>query len=151
MVIGNVQIAPGAAYNWVCVTAPGAQTPIVMQAACLFQYPGQVTIAYPQDVNDAFSWVCIAPASGSFTDPTTGTTVTTLITANGAVTLITSLTGAAVTFDYNGTSGTVVQDPNGGYIAETGAGSTLPVLTFTGGGSTLPILAGDGAGSTLPI
>jgi hypothetical protein len=40
MVIGNVQIAPGAAYNWVCVTAPGAQTPIVMQAACLFQYPG---------------------------------------------------------------------------------------------------------------
>ena len=151
MLIGNVVLAPGAAFNWVCVTASGAQTPINMQAACVFQYPGQVTIAYPQDVNDGFSWVCIAPVSGSVTDPTTGTTVTTLITVNGAVTLITSPTGASVTFDYNGTIGTVVQDPNGGYIACDGSGSTLPILVFEGGGSTLPVLADGGAGSTLPI
>jgi hypothetical protein len=151
MLIGNIVLAPGAAFNWVCVTAAGAQTPIDMQAACVFQYPGQVTIAYPQDVNDGFSWVCIAPTTGSFTDPTTGTTVTTLITANGAVTLITSPTGASVTFDYNGSSGTVVQDPNGGYISCDGAGGTLPVLTFEGGGSTLPVLAENGSGGTLPI
>lgn len=151
MVIGNIVLAPGAAYNWVCVTTSGAQTPIVMQSACVFQYPGQVTIAYPQDVNDAFSWVCIAPTSGTFTDPITGTTVTTVITANGAVTLITSPTGASVTFDYNGLSGTVVQDPTGGYISCDGAGGTLPVLTFEGGGSTLPVLAENGSGGTLPV
>ena len=151
MLIGNIVIGPGAAYSWVCVTATGTQTPIDMQAACLYQYPGQVTIAYPQDVNNGFSWVCIAPTTGSFTDPTTNTTVTTVITANGAVTLITSPTSASVTFSYNGSVGTVVQDPSGGYIGCDGSGGTLPVLVFEGGGSTLPVLASDGSGGTLPV
>lgn len=95
--------------------------------------------------------MCIAPATGTFTDPATNTTVTTVITANGAVTLITSPTGASVTFDYNGLSGTVVQDPTGGYISCEGSGGTLPILVFEGAGSTLPVLATDGTGATLPI
>jgi hypothetical protein len=46
---------PGAAYTWCCVSATGAQSPIFMQRACFEQYPGQATIAYPQDTNNAYS------------------------------------------------------------------------------------------------
>jgi hypothetical protein len=95
--------------------------------------------------------VCIAPTSGTSTNPATGTTVTTLTTPNGAVTLITNPTGASVTFSYNGTVWTVVQGPNGGYIACGQSGGTLPVLVFDGGGSTLPVLAFEGSGGTFPM
>jgi hypothetical protein len=101
--------------------------------------PGQVTIAFPQDPDNAFSWVCIAPATGSFTDPTTNTTVTTVTANNGGATLIISPTSDYLTVDLSGNGATVVQGTNGGYIACCGgSGGTLPVLAYIGG-STLPI------------
>ncbi len=84
----------GGAYTWYCVAANGTQTPINMQDACIAQYPGQVTVAYPQDPNNSYSWVCIAPATGTYTDPTTGATVDSITTPTSDMTMIT-LPGSA--------------------------------------------------------
>jgi len=133
-------VAPSAAFKWFCVATSGAQTPIIMQSACIAQYPGQVTIAFPQDVNDAYSWVCIVPAAGHFTDPGSNTTVDTVTTPNSGATLIVSPTGSFVTFDQNGTGGSVdVNGDGSGFLSWCNGCGTLPVLTFEGGGSTLPV------------
>jgi hypothetical protein len=120
--------APGAAYTWSCLSASGAETPIVMQNACFAQYPAQVTIAYPQDVNNAYSWVCIAPSTGTFTNP--GATTYSLQATNGSVVLIVGSDGSVYlgVATSGGADGTVVIEPDGsGYIAEEGSGSTLPI------------------------
>ncbi len=120
-------VAPGAAFNWFCITTTGGQTPIVMQAACAAQYPGIVTIAYPQDVNDAYTWVCISPTTGHTTNGTS--TVYTYPDPTGAIVVITSPDGSAsLNYDSTTTNGTIQIDSGGnGYIADGGMGSTLPI------------------------
>jgi hypothetical protein len=126
------QEVTGGAYTWDCVSGSGAQTPINMQAACNWQYRGQVTVAYPQDPNNSWSWVCLAPASGSYTDSATGVTVLSLTTATGDATLIISPGSNYLAVDDNGNSATVVQDSDGGgYMAYDG-GSCGGVLAFVG-------------------
>ena len=108
---GSVTAVPGiesigGAYTWYCVAADGTQTALDMQDACDAQYPTQVTVAYAQDPNNSYSWVCIAPAVGSYADPVTGATVTSITTAGSAATLI-SLSGSeylAVNDDGNAAS-----------------------------------------------
>jgi hypothetical protein len=120
--------APGAAYTWFCVSTSGAQTPIMMQNACLAQYPAQVTIAYPQDVNNAYSWVCIAPSSGTYTNP--NSTTYSLDAPGGSVVLIVGSDGSVylAVATSGGTDGTVVIDSGGsGFIAEGGSGGILPI------------------------
>jgi hypothetical protein len=120
--------APGAAYTWSCVSASGAKTPIVMQNACLAMYSPQVTIAYPQDVNNAYSWVCIAAATGTYTEP--GGTAYSLQASNGSVVLIVGSDGSVYlgVATSGGFDGTVVIDSDGsGYVASDGGGSTLPI------------------------
>src|ERR1700722_7245634 len=60
--VPGVETAAGA-YTWYCVSASGTQTAINIQDACDAQYSGQATIAYPQDPNNSYSWVCITPAA----------------------------------------------------------------------------------------
>jgi hypothetical protein len=79
-----------------------------MQAACDEQYPGQVTIAYPTDPNNSYSWVCLVPVAGVYTDPGTGTTVDSVTGANGDATLITNSSSTYLAIDNNGASATVV-------------------------------------------
>ena len=120
--------AAGAAYTWSCVSASGADTPLVMQNACLAMYPAQVTIAYPQDVNNAYSWVCIAPSTGTFTNP--DATTYSLEATNGSVVLIVGSDGSVdlAVATTGGSGGTVVIESGGsGYIAEEGGGGTLPI------------------------
>ena len=120
--------APGAAYTWSCVAASGAKTPLVMQNACFSMYPAQVTIAYPQDVNNAYSWVCIAPSTGTYTDP--DATTYSLEATNGSVVLIVGTDGSVdlAVATTGGTDGTVVITSGGsGYIACEGGGGTLPI------------------------
>jgi hypothetical protein len=120
--------APGAAYTWSCVSASGAETPIVMQNACLYQYPSQVTIAYPTDVNNAYSWNCIAPVTGTFTNP--NATTYSLQASNGSVVLIVGSDGSVylAVATSGGSDGSVVIDSGGsGYIADSSGGSTLPI------------------------
>ena len=133
-------VAPDAAFNWFCVSASGSLTPISIQAACLAQYPGPATIAFPQDVNDAFTWVCIAPTPGHFGTPD-GTTVDVVTSPDGSAILISGPDGSYVATDQNGGAGTVDLNSDGsGSIACCGGSTgTLPVLTFEGGGSTLPV------------
>ena len=119
---------PGAAYTWSCVSASGAKTPLVMQNACFSMYPAQVTIAYPQDVNNAYSWVCIAPSTGTYTDP--DATTYSLEATNGSVVLIVGTDGSVdlAVATTAGTGGTVVITSGGsGYIAADGGGGTLPI------------------------
>ena len=133
-------VAPGAAFNWFCVAASGAQTPISIQAACLAQYPGPATIAFPQDVNNAYTWVCIAPTPGHFGTPG-GTTVDVVTSPDGSAVLISGPDGSYVATDLSGSAGTVDLNSNGsGSIACCGGSTgTLPVLTFEGGGATSPV------------
>ena len=116
---------------------PGTETPIDMQAACNEQYPGQVTVAYPQDPNNSYSWVCLAPTNGTYSDPATDTTVTSLSTSDGDATLITNPESTYLADDDDGASATVVQDANGGgYMSYGGAsGSSVLVYNGSGGGS----------------
>jgi hypothetical protein len=123
---------PGGAYTWVCVSGSGAQTPINLQAACDYQYPGQVTIAYPQDPDNSYSYVCLAPVTGSYTDSATGTTVTSVTAADGDATLITSPDSSYLAVDDDGNSATVVQDSDGaGYMSFEGS-TGGSVLTYDG-------------------
>jgi hypothetical protein len=120
--------APGAAYTWSCVAASGAETPIVIQNACFSMYSSQVTIAYPTDVNNAYSWVCIAAATGTYTDP--NATTYSLQASNGSVVLIVGSDGSVYlgVATSGGSDGTVVIDSDGsGYIASDGSGGTLPI------------------------
>jgi len=126
---------PGGAYTWNCVAASGTETPIDMQAACNEQYPGQVTVAYPQDPNNSYSWVCLAPTNGTYSDPATDTTVTSLNASDGDATLIINPDSTYLAVDDDGASATVVQDANGGgYMSfEGGSGGGVSVLVFDGG------------------
>ena len=128
---------PGGAYTWDCVSAGGTETPINMQAACDWQYPGHVTIAYPQDPNNSYSWVCLAPTGGLYTNAGTDTTVASTTSANGDATLITNPDSSYLAVDDSGNSATVVLDNNGsGYMSYEGSGGGS-VLTYEGssGGS----------------
>lgn len=119
------------------MSAAGGQTPINVQSDCLEQHPGQVTIAYPQDPDNSYSWVCLAPAAGSYTNPATDTTVISLTSSNGDATLIINPASSYLTVDDNGSSATVEQDSDGsGYMSYEGSSGTS-VLTYDGspGGS----------------
>lgn len=128
---------PGGAYTWDCVSASGAATPINMQAACAYEYPGEGTIAYPQDPDNSYSWVCLAPASGSYTNPATGTTVDSLTAPNGDATLITNSDSSYLAVNDNGSSATVVQDSDGGgYMSYSGStGGSVLVYEGSSGSS----------------
>jgi hypothetical protein len=128
---------PGAAYTWSCVSGSGAKSPIFMQSACNQQYPGQVTIAYPQDTNNAYSWICLAPAAGTYSNPGTGTTVATVTAANGAATLITTPGNSYLAVDDNGSSAADLVNSNGsGYMAYDGStGGSVLTYDGSGGGS----------------
>ena len=67
-----------------------------------------MTIAYPQDVNNAYSWVCIAPTTGTFTNP--NATTYSLEAANGSVVLIVGTDGSVdlAVATTGGVDGTVV-------------------------------------------
>jgi len=128
------QEVTGGAYTWVCVSASGAQTPVNLQAACNAQYPGQVTLAYPQDPNNSYSWICLAPVSGSYTDAATHTTVDSVTTPTGDATLITSPGNSYLAVDDNGDSATVVQTTGSGYMSyDGGSGGGVSVLAYDGG------------------
>ena len=120
--------APGAAYTWSCVSASGAETPLVMQNACFAMYPAQVTIAYPQDVNNAYSWVCIAPSTGTFTTPTRPPTPWRPPTARWCSSSALTARSIWPWPPPAATGGTVVIESGGsGYIAYDGGGSSLPI------------------------
>lgn len=129
------QEIPGGAYTWYCVSGTGAQTPIDLQAACIWEYPGNIAIAYPQDPDNSYSWICITPASGSYTDGATHTTVTSVKTSNSDATLITNPDSSFLTVDDNGASATVVQDSGGGgYTSyDGGNGGGVAILVYEGG------------------
>jgi len=127
-------VAPGAAFQWNCVAASGSETPISLQGACLYQYPGQVTIAYPQDPDNAYSWVCIAPTTGSTTDPSTDTTVDTVTTTTGAATLITTPASDYVAVNDNGDAATLqlqLQTDNGSLELQTQINKNLQNTELT--------------------
>jgi hypothetical protein len=132
---------PGGAYTWSCLSSTGAAIPITMQAACYEQYPGQVAIAYPQDPNNSYSWICITPSAGSYTDPTTGATVDTVITATSAATIITDSSSTYVTVDDNGNISTVVlnSDGSGDMAADGSSGGGVAILVYVSA-------PGDGSG-----
>ena len=127
----------GGAYTWDCVSGSGAETPVNMQAACAYQYPGQGTIAYPQDPDNSYSWVCLAPASGSYTGPATDTTVDSLTAPDGDATLITNPASSYLAVNDDGSSATVVQDSNGsGYMSFEGStGGSVLVYDGSSGSS----------------
>ena len=58
---GPGQETPAAPIPGTARPPPAGQTPINVQSDCLEQHPGQVTIAYPQDPDNSYSWVCLAP------------------------------------------------------------------------------------------
>jgi hypothetical protein len=123
----------------VCVSGSGAQTPINLQAACDYQYPAQVTIAYPQDPDNSYSYVCLAPVTGSYTDSATGTTVTSVTAADGDATLITSPDSSYLAVDDDGNSATVVQDSDrsGCMSFEGSTGGSVLTYEGAGGGSSI--------------
>jgi hypothetical protein len=129
----------GGAYTWDCVSGTGNSAPINMQAACHEQYPGQVTIAYPQDPNNSYSWICLAPANGTYTNSATGTTVHSVVTSSGGATLVTNSGSSYLAVDDNGSSATVVQDSDGGgYMSYEGSsGGSVLVYDGSGGGSSV--------------
>ena len=103
----------GGAYTWYCVAATGSQTAINIQDACTAEYPGQATIAYPQDPNNSYSWVCIVPTAGTYTDPTTGTTVNSILTPNSAATLITAQGSEYLAVNNNGNAASAILTAHG--------------------------------------
>jgi hypothetical protein len=110
-----------------------------MQAACYQQFPGQVTIAYPQDPNNCYSWVCLDPTAGTYTDPSTATTVVSVTDPNGDATLITNSTSMYLTVDADGNSATVAQDSSssGDMSYEGSSGGSVLTYVGSGGGSSV--------------
>jgi hypothetical protein len=135
LLTGNIQ-APGAAYHWYCVAPGGKATPIVMTAACQYQYPGQKTSAFTADANNAYAWVCIAPASGRLVR---GPGYLSWTSSVGTLTVQDQSGVLQIAFDGAGgtSSGVLVVNANGsGYLSFEGAGSgSSGVVTFDGAGS----------------
>jgi hypothetical protein len=90
------------------------------------------TRADPQDPNNSYSWICLAPVGGSYTGAATGATVDSVTTATGDATLITSPGSSYLAVDDDGDSATVVQNTGSGYMSYEG-GSGVRVLAWDGG------------------
>jgi DNA-binding beta-propeller fold protein YncE len=88
---GGVEGPEFAYENWACVQSSGATVPIAnlgaapsMADACAVQYPKAPSHAYPEDVNNAFSWSCHLIASPERErERTKATTTTTTTTRTG--------------------------------------------------------------------
>ena len=118
-------VGPNAAYTWNCVTSTEGLTPVNLQGACSFSYPNAGSVAYPQDVNDAHSWICVVPTTGVRTSA--GTT-----TASFA-----SPAGSAI----------AVVAPGGWSVSARVAAAD--VLVFGGGESAMPVFLFEGFGGIL--
>jgi IPT/TIG domain len=91
---GGVEGPEFAYENWACVQSSGATVPIAnlgaapsMADACAVQYPKAPSHAYPEDVNNAFSWSCHLTSSPERererSKAKTSTTTTTTTTTGG--------------------------------------------------------------------
>jgi hypothetical protein len=136
----------GGAYTWDCVSTSGSQTLINMQAACLEQYPGQVTTAYAQDPNNSYSWVCITPIAGTFFDPTTDTTVDSITTPNSAAMLVTAPGSEYLTLNDNGNTASDILTIEGASMAY-GNNAILNATGAKAAAASSTILKLDGFGN----
>ena len=72
--LNSAIVAAGALNDWVCVSSSGGQTPINLQAACNFQYPGFNEILVGNS-NNGYSGQCWAKGTPTGTSTTTTTKV----------------------------------------------------------------------------
>ncbi|HLI56575.1 MAG TPA: hypothetical protein VKY26_06005 [Actinomycetota bacterium] len=140
---------PNAAFEWYCTTGT-SQAPINLQAACTYEYPGAGSVAYAQDLNDSYSWICVVAKTGSSSSGGTKIDAVNKGKAGSALVVVTSggesvfATGPAGSVTYEGSTGAT------SYLTYDGSGGGS-VLTYNGSGGGSSVLAynGSGGGSVL--
>lgn len=78
---------------------------------CTYEYPHAGSVANPQDVNNAYSWICVAPKTG--TSSADGTRISAVNKGTSGSALVVVTPGGESVFD-NGPAGSVSYEGNNG-------------------------------------
>ncbi len=127
----NVEFGPNQAFKWDCVNAAGTSgSPINMQAACNATY-GPNALAFVENPNDAYSWVCVSAPTGSYFETFDGNTYLALGDGGGS--------GGLPDFVFLGADGTLALGGGGGsgglpdFVYVPSDGSSVTYSTPNGG------------------